>query len=63
VTRRVAADFLRRLIEAVPYRVHNVLTDNGTHFSDPTADVGPVRLWDAAARCALLTPIGPFRLR
>ena len=35
VTRRVAADFLRRLIEAVPYRVHTVLTDNGTHFTDP----------------------------
>lgn len=34
-TRRVAADFLRRLIEAVPYRIHTVLTDNGTHFTDP----------------------------
>src|SRR6201993_3101553 len=28
--RRVAADFLRALIKAVPYRVHIVLTDNGT---------------------------------
>jgi transposase InsO family protein len=37
-TRRVAADFLRRLIEAVPYRIHTVLTDNGTHFTDPTGD-------------------------
>jgi hypothetical protein len=36
VTRRVAADFLRRLIEAVPYRVHNVLTDNG-----PTSPIPP----------------------
>ena len=35
VTRKTAADFLRRLIEAVPYRVHTVLTDNGTHFTDP----------------------------
>ena len=34
-TRRVAADFLRALIAAVPYRVHTVLTDNGTHFTDP----------------------------
>ena len=34
-TRRVAADFLRRLIDAVPYRIHTVLTDNGTHFTDP----------------------------
>ena len=33
-TRRVAADFLRRLIAAVPYRIHTV-TDNGTHFTDP----------------------------
>src|SRR6202023_1375607 len=30
VSRRDAADFLRRLIEAVPYKVHTVLTDNGT---------------------------------
>jgi hypothetical protein len=29
---------LRRLIEAVPYRVHTVLTDNGTHFTDPAGD-------------------------
>src|ERR1700686_3383661 len=34
-TRRVAADFLRALIKAVPYRVHIVLTDNGTHFTTP----------------------------
>ncbi len=31
-TRRVAGDFLRALIAAVPYKVHTVLTDNGTHF-------------------------------
>jgi hypothetical protein len=37
-TRRIAADFLRRLIEAVPYKIHTVLTDNGTHFTDPTGD-------------------------
>jgi transposase-like protein len=35
VIRRTAADFLRRLIEAVPYKVHTVLTDNGTHFTTP----------------------------
>ena len=34
-TRRVAGDFLRHLIEAVPYTVHTVLTDNGTHFTTP----------------------------
>ena len=39
VSRRDAADFLRRLIEAVPYKVHTVLTDNGTHFTDPTGEL------------------------
>ncbi len=34
-TRRIAGDFLRRLIAAVPYKVRTVLTDNGTHFTDP----------------------------
>jgi transposase InsO family protein len=38
VTRRIAADFLRRLIEAVPYRIHTVLTDNGIHFTDTVGD-------------------------
>jgi transposase-like protein len=35
VIRKTAADFLERLIEAVPYKVHTVLTDNGTHFTTP----------------------------
>jgi hypothetical protein len=35
VTRQTAGDFLRRLIEAVPYKVHTVRTDNGTHFTTP----------------------------
>ena len=34
-TRRVAGDFLRALIAAVPYKIHTVLTDNGTHFTTP----------------------------
>jgi transposase InsO family protein len=34
-TRRVAADFLRALIKAVPYKIHTLLTDNGTHFTTP----------------------------
>ena len=34
-TRAVAADFLRALIAAVPYKIHTVLTDNGTHFTAP----------------------------
>ncbi len=31
---RAAAAFLEALIEAVPYRIHTVLTDNGIHFAD-----------------------------
>ena len=31
-TRRIATDFLRAPVEAVPYKIHTVLTDNGTHF-------------------------------
>jgi transposase InsO family protein len=34
-TRRVAGDFLRHLIRAVPYKIHTVLTDNVTHFTTP----------------------------
>jgi transposase InsO family protein len=37
-TRRVAADFLRNLADAVPYKINTILTDNGTHFTDPTGD-------------------------
>jgi hypothetical protein len=45
-TRRVAGNFLQALVEAVPYKVHTVLTDcpkgtlrvNGTHFTEPTGD-------------------------
>jgi len=37
-TRRVASNFLRALTAAVPYKVHTVLTDNGTHFTEPTGD-------------------------
>jgi transposase InsO family protein len=37
-TRRVAADFLLNLIKAVPYKIHTVLTDNGTHFTDPKGE-------------------------
>lgn len=36
-TRRVAADFLMRLIAAVPYKIHTVLTDNGVQFTTPGA--------------------------
>ena len=35
VTRQIAGDFLRTLIKAVPYKIHTVLTDNGTHVTTP----------------------------
>jgi len=35
-TRRAAADFLHALVAAVPYRIHTMLTDNGTQFVDRT---------------------------
>ena len=38
VTRRVAGNFFCALVEAVPYKIHTVLTDNGTHFTEPTGD-------------------------
>ena len=41
---RVAADFLRRLIQAVPYRIHTVLTDNGIQFTTPGAGGSAVPL-------------------
>jgi len=34
-TTRVAADFLKALIKAAPYKVHTVLTDNGIPFTTP----------------------------
>lgn len=55
-TRRVAADFLRRLIDAVPYRIHTVLTDNRTHFTDPKGDG-----WTAADVKRLLAEKARFR--
>ena len=30
-----ACEFLRRLMEVVPYRIHTILTDNGTIFAPP----------------------------
>ena len=33
-----AAQFLRDLIAAVPYRLHQVLTDNGIQFANPSCD-------------------------
>jgi len=33
-TRRIAADFVHRLVEIVPYKIHTILTDNGTQFTE-----------------------------
>ena len=40
-TRMVAAGFLRALVEAVPYKVHTVPTDNGVQFAHTLADAAP----------------------
>src|SRR3954467_10078346 len=51
VTRRVAGDFLRHVIAAVPYKVHTVLTDNGTHFTEPSGSTWtPDEIKDMLAR-------------
>src|SRR5918993_2018466 len=59
VTRRMAGDFLQRLIAAVPYKVHTVLTDNGTHFTTPgnTASAVPL-IKEAIARGELFRAHG-----
>ena len=43
-TTRVSADFLGRLLKAVPYKVHTVLTENGTQFTTPSAGGSAVPL-------------------
>ncbi len=56
-TRRIAGNFLRHLTAAVPYRIHIVLTDNGTHFTDTTGDgwtpddIKAMRAQSLAFRC------------
>ena len=55
-TTRVAADFLKALIKAVPYRIHIVLTDNGIHFTDPSG-----RSWNPVEIKAMLARKELFR--
>ena len=43
-TTRVSADVLGRLLAAVPYKVHTVLTDNGIQFTTPGAGGSAVPL-------------------
>ncbi len=33
-TKAIAAEFLRRVLAALPYKVHTILTDNGTQFGN-----------------------------
>ena len=55
-TTRIAADFLQALRKAVPYKVHTVLTDNGTHFTDPRGDT-----WNPAEIRHMIERKEPFR--
>jgi transposase InsO family protein len=55
-TTRVAADFLQALLQAVPYKVHTVLTDNGTHFTDPRGET-----WSPAEIREMIERKEPFR--
>ena len=54
-----AAQFLRGLIEAVPYRVHTVLTDNGVQFAPRKQDI-----WDSQhiLRQPRRAPVAPAAL-
>ena len=54
-TPRIAADFLRRLIEHVPYTIHTVLTDNGFQFTPPHGG------WTVAEIQQRLAAHQPFR--
>ena len=47
-TTAVSRDFLLRLIAAVPYKIHTVLTDNGIQFTTPGAAGSAVPLIRAA---------------
>src|SRR5215210_1643329 len=45
-TKMNGAAFLREVVEAFPYRIHTVLTDNGMAFADlPKNRTGPSRRW------------------
>jgi hypothetical protein len=55
-TRRVAADFLLHLINAVLYKIHTVRNDNGTHFTDPKGES-----WSVADSKGMLGRREPFR--
>ena len=55
-TRRIAGDFLRALAAAIPYKIHTVLTDNGTHFTEPSGNA-----WTPTEIKAMRAEKVPFR--
>jgi len=55
-TRRIASDFLKRLIDLIPYKIHTVLTDNGVQFTDPKGEG-----WTVGDIKAMLAAGQPFR--
>jgi transposase InsO family protein len=61
-----AAQFLRDLILAAPYRIHTVLTDNGIQFTNRTCDqYAFVHIFDRVCRehsieHRLTTPYHPW---
>src|SRR3954471_22271293 len=64
VTRRVAGDVLRHLIAAVPDRVHTILTDNGTHLTEPSGHTwNPDEIKAMLARKAMVGRKQCFRAR
>lgn len=56
-TRQVAADFLKRLVALVPYKIHTVLTDNGTQFTQ-VGGWTPAQIRQMRARGELLRAHG-----
>src|SRR5271167_272749 len=57
-TTAISRDFLLRLIAAVPYKIHTVLTDNGLHFTGEDETKGPSRVQiEPAPRYELETPV------
>ena len=60
--RRDAADFLRNLVEIVPYTIHTVLTDNGTQFTVPGGGGSVAGDIDGALRRGERARVHPFEL-
>ena len=60
-TTRIAGNFLRHLVAAVPYKVHTVFTDNGIHFTDPKHPGSAVEEIKLSASINLHLAIAGFR--